>query len=64
VARRILILLLLEIRVSAILLSDAQRHRASTRWHLCEAQAAREKAQEITFLIQQALKDDRQLPLI
>ncbi len=31
-ARRILLPLLLEICVSTILLSEAQRHRASTRW--------------------------------
>ncbi len=44
--------------------SALARHAAKTRWHPHEAQAAREKAQEITFLIQQALKDGKQLPLI
>jgi hypothetical protein len=40
------------------------RHAARARWHPQEAQAAKEKAQEITYLIKQALKDGRQLPLI
>ena len=40
------------------------RYAARARWHPREAQAAREKAQEITFLIQQALKDGKQLPLV
>jgi hypothetical protein len=35
------------------------RHAARSRWHPREAQAAREKAQEIAFLVQQALKDGR-----
>jgi hypothetical protein len=43
--------------------SALARHAARTRWHPREAQAAREKAQEITYLIKQALKDGRQLPL-
>jgi hypothetical protein len=44
--------------------SALARHAARTRWHPREAQAAREKAQEITYLIKQALKDGKQLPLI
>ena len=40
------------------------RHAARSRWHPREAQVAREKAQEITYLIKQALKDGKQLPLI
>jgi hypothetical protein len=44
--------------------SAIARHAARSRWHPREAQAAREQAQEITYLIQQALKDGRQLPLI
>jgi hypothetical protein len=40
------------------------RHAARARWHPREAQAAREKSQEITYLIKQALKDSRQLPLV
>jgi hypothetical protein len=44
--------------------SALARHAARTRWHPREAQEAREKAQEITYLIKQALKDGRQLPLI
>jgi hypothetical protein len=36
------------------------RYAARSRWHPREAQAAREKAQEITYLIKQALKDGRQ----
>lgn len=44
--------------------SALARHAARSRWHPREAQAAREKAQEITYLITQALKNSRQLPLI
>ena len=44
--------------------SALARHAAKSRWHPREAQAARERAQEITFLILQALKDGRQLPLV
>ncbi len=40
------------------------RYAARARWHPQEAQAEREKAQEIAYLIQQALKDGRQLPLV
>lgn len=43
--------------------SAIARHAAKARWHPREAQAARAKAQEITYLIQQALKDGTQLPL-
>ena len=39
-------------------------YAARSRWRPREAQAAREKAQEITFLIKQALKDGGQLPLV
>ena len=44
--------------------SALARYAARSRWHPREAQAAREKAQEITYLIKQALKDGKQLPLI
>jgi hypothetical protein len=44
--------------------SAIARHAARSRWHPREAQAAQEQAQEITYLIKQALKDSRQLPLI
>lgn len=44
--------------------SALARHAAKSRWHPREAQAAREKAQEITYLIKQALKDGKQLPLV
>lgn len=44
--------------------SAIARHAARSRWHPREAQAAREKAQEIALLVQQALKDGKQLPLI
>jgi hypothetical protein len=44
--------------------SALARYAARSRWHPREAQAAREKAQEITYLIKQALKDGRQLPLV
>ncbi len=51
-------------RLSAQERSAISRHAAWSRHHPREAQAAREKAQEITYLIQQALKDGKQLPLI
>ena len=51
-------------RQSAEERSALARHAARSRWHPREAQAAREKAQEITYLIKQALKDGKQLPLI
>ena len=44
--------------------SALAKYAARTRWHPREAQAARERAQEITYLITQALKDGRQLPLV
>ena len=44
--------------------SSLARHAARSRWHPREAQAAREKAQEITYLVTQALKNGKQLPLI
>jgi hypothetical protein len=43
--------------------SALARHAARSRWHPREAQAAREKAQEITYLVTQALKG-KQLPLV
>ncbi len=43
--------------------SAIARHAARSRWHPGEAQAAREKAQEITYLIKQALSG-KQLPLV
>ena len=36
--------------------SALARHAARTRWHPREAQAAREQAQELAYLVQQALK--------
>ncbi len=44
--------------------SALARYAAQSRWHPREAQAAREQAQEITYLIKQLLKDGKQLPLI
>ena len=37
--------------------SAIARHAARARWHPREAQAIRERAQEITQLVKQALKD-------
>jgi hypothetical protein len=51
-------------RQSAEERSSLARHAARTRWHPQETQAAREKAREITYLIKQALKDGKQLPLV
>ena len=50
-------------RQSAEERSALARHAARSRWHPREAQAAKEKAQEITYLITQALKG-KQLPLV
>ncbi len=44
--------------------SALARHAARSRWHPQEAQAEREKAQELTYLIKRALKNGKQLPLI
>lgn len=44
--------------------SAIARHAARARWHPREAQAIRERADEITQLVKQALKDGRQLPLV
>ncbi len=51
-------------RQSAPERSALARYAARARWHPREAQAVRERAQEITYLIKQALKDGKQLPLI
>jgi hypothetical protein len=51
-------------QLSAAERSALAKHAARTRWHPREAQAARERAQEITYLIKQALKDGKQLPLV
>lgn len=40
------------------------RLAARARWHPQEVQAEREKAQEQAFLIQQILKNGKQLPLV
>ena len=44
--------------------SALARYAAKARWHPREAQAIRERAQEITNLVRQSLKDGRQSPLI
>ncbi len=51
-------------RLNAAERSAIARHAARSRWHPKEAQAAREQAQELAYLVQQALKDGRQLPLV
>lgn len=51
-------------RLNAQERSAIARHAARARWHPREAQAAREKAQEITYLVQQALKNGKHLPLV
>lgn len=51
-------------RLSAAERRAISRHAARSRWHPQEAQAAKEKAREITYLIKQALKDGRHLPLV
>jgi len=44
--------------------SAIARHAARSRWHPREAQAAREYAQEVAYLVQQTLKNGKQLPLV
>ena len=44
--------------------SALAKHAARSRWHPREAQAAREYAQEVAYLVQQALKNGKQLPLV
>jgi hypothetical protein len=51
-------------RLSAQERSAIARHAARSRWHPREAQEAKEKAQELAFLVQQALKNGKQLPLV
>ena len=51
-------------RLTAQERSAISRHAARSRWHPREALAVRERAQEITYLIKQALKDGKQLPLV
>ncbi len=51
-------------RLTAEQRSAISRHAARSRWHPRETQAAKEKAQELAYLIQQALKDGNQLPLV
>lgn len=43
--------------------SALAKHAARARWHPREAQAIRERAEEITNLVRQALRSDTQLPL-
>lgn len=51
-------------RLTAQERSAISRHAARSRWHPREAQAAKEKAQELAYLIQQTLKNGKQLPLV
>ena len=51
-------------RLSAQERSAISRHAARSRWHPREAQVAREQAQEQAYLIQQILKNGKQLPLV
>jgi hypothetical protein len=51
-------------RLNAQERSAIARHAARSRWHPREAQAAKEKAEELAYLIQQALKNGKQLPLV
>ncbi len=51
-------------RLNAQERSAIARHSARSRWHPREAQAARKYAQEVAYLVQQTLKNGRQLPLV
>ncbi len=42
--------------------SALAKHAARARWHPLEAKARRERAEEIVYLIKQALKDGEQPP--
>jgi hypothetical protein len=44
--------------------SALAKHAARARWHPLEAKARRERAEEIVYLIKEALKDGGQPPLI
>ena len=44
--------------------SALAKYAAWARWHPLEAQAAKEKAQQTKYLIQQALNNVNQLPLV
>ena len=43
--------------------SALAKHAARARWHPLEAKARRERADEIVYLIKEALRDGEQLPL-
>jgi hypothetical protein len=43
--------------------SALAKHAARARWHPLEAKARRERAEEIVYLIKEALKDGGQPPL-
>jgi len=45
-------------------ISILARYAAKAHWHPREVQAEKEKAQEQAYLIQQILKNSKQLPLI
>jgi hypothetical protein len=51
-------------RLSAQERSAISRHAARARWHPREAQAERDKAKELAYLIQQVLKNGKQLSFI
>ena len=51
-------------RLNAQERSAISRLAARARWHPREAKAAREYAQEVAYLVQQTLKNGRQLPLV
>lgn len=52
-------------RLSAQERSAISRHAARVRWRPQEAKAAKEKDhQELAYLVQQALKDGKELPLV
>jgi hypothetical protein len=51
-------------RLTAEQRSAISRHAVRARWHPREAQAAKEKAQELAYIVQQVLKNGKQLPLV
>jgi hypothetical protein len=51
-------------QLNALQRSELSKHALWARWHPREFQAEKEKAQRQAYLIQQVLKDDKQLPLV
>ena len=51
-------------QLNAMQRSELSKHALWARWHPREFQTEKEKAQRQVYLIKQALKDSKQLPLV